>query len=84
MSHEDAKIKHSKRIQNKENAIKKQVKIAKEHGYKVDEPHRFNKHHALDCGIPNCPICMNPRRVKHANNLTKQEMSLYQDKLHDE
>ena len=52
MSNEDAKLKHSKRIQKTQNQIKKQTKIAKSHGMPVDEPHKFAKHHAMDCGNP--------------------------------
>jgi len=84
MSHEDAKFKRSKRIHDKETAVKKQNRIAKEHGINTYEPHRFAKHHAMDCGNPDCTICGNPRRLKHANNLTKQERSLFQDKIQDE
>ena len=51
MSHEEAKIKHSKRIHAKESAVAKQVKIAKAFGMKVEEPHKFAKNHALDCGV---------------------------------
>ena len=63
MSHEEAKFKHSKRLLKDDNAIKKQVKIAKSHGIKVDTPHRFAKHHALDCGQPNCVMCASPRKI---------------------
>ncbi len=60
---EEAKFNHSKRIQQKENHIKKQTKIAKEYGIKVDEPHKFAKHHVMNCGNPNCVLCANPRKV---------------------
>ena len=48
MSHEDAKIKHSKRLHDEETHIKKQVKIAKAYGVPVTEPHRLAKHHVID------------------------------------
>jgi len=53
MSHEQDKFKHSKRLLKKQNAVKKQVKIAKSHGLTkyLDQPHRLTKHHAMDCGI---------------------------------
>ena len=57
MSTEQDKIKKSKRIQKDENAIKKQTKIAKTFGVPVKEPHKFAKHHALDCGNPKCLLC---------------------------
>jgi hypothetical protein len=63
MSNEDAKLKHSKRIQKTQNQIKKQTKIAKSHGMPVDEPHKFAKHRAMDCGNPECVMCGNPRKV---------------------
>lgn len=63
MSHEDAKIKHSKRLHDDETHIKKQVKIAKAYGVPVTEPHRLAKHHVMDCGNPKCMMCGNPRKV---------------------
>lgn len=57
MSTEQDKIKKNKRIQKDENAIKKQTKIAKTFGVPVKEPHKFAKHHALDCGNPKCLLC---------------------------
>lgn len=63
MSHEDAKMKHSKRLHDEETHIKKQVKIAKAYGVPVTEPHRLAKHHVMDCGNPKCVICGNPRKV---------------------
>lgn len=63
MSHEDAKIKHSKRLHDDETHIKKQVRIAKAYGVPVTEPHRLAKHHVMDCGNPKCMMCGNPRKV---------------------
>ena len=63
MSHEEEKVKHSKRILKTDNAVKKQVKIAKEFGIEVKEPHKFAKHHAMNCGNPKCFMCSNPRKV---------------------
>jgi hypothetical protein len=78
MSTDEDKFKHSKRLQKDENAIKKQTKIAKEFGVPVTEPHKFAKHHAMDCGNPQCPLCGNPRRT-HKDTLTAQEKRLFQD-----
>ena len=63
MSHEDDKLRHSKRIHQEEAAIAKQVKIAKTHGMDIKEPHKLAKHHALDCGQPNCIMCASPRKI---------------------
>ena len=84
MSTDQDKFKHSKRLQQDENAIKKQLKIAKQHnipGYKSrdeKEPHRLAKHHAMDCGNPECYLCGNPRKT-HKDKLTQQERRLFQD-----
>ena len=84
MSKEEDKFKHSKRLLKDENAINKQVKIAKEHKVSeynpsgLDQPHRFVKHHAMDCGNPECFMCGNPRKT-HKDKLTAQEKRLFQD-----
>jgi hypothetical protein len=66
MSDEETKAKRSRRILKEENAIKKQVRIAKQYGMDekyTEQPHRFAKHHALNCGNPKCIMCDNPRHV---------------------
>jgi len=84
MSDTDSKFKNSRRRQQDENAIKKQAKIAKEHRVseynpgEVKQPHRYNKHHAMDCGNPECYLCGNPRKT-HKDKLTQQEKRLFQD-----
>ena len=81
MSNQDHKEKRSKRLHSEESAIKKQQKIAIQHG--VDrkeverEPHRFAKHKAMDCGDPGCAMCGNPRHI-HKHGETKQEKSFAQ------
>ena len=77
MSTEEDKFKHSKRLQKDENAVKKQTKIAKEYGVPVKEPHKFAKHHAMNCGNPKCVMCGNPRKT--FKELTHQEKRLFQD-----
>jgi len=85
MSKEEDKFKKSKRILKDENAINKQVKIAKEYNHvkseynpKLSQPHRFAKQHAMDCGNPQCFLCGNPRKI-HKDKLTVQEKKLFQD-----
>ena len=63
MSAEEDKFKKSKRILKDENAIRKQLKIAKAYNIPVESPHQLAKHHVLDCGNPNCVMCANPRKV---------------------
>lgn len=80
MSDQEEKIKHGKRIQRNQNAIAKQLKIAKKSGLKHDEPNRFKKRHAMDCGRSNCSLCGNPRHLRtHKDKLTRQEKRLFQD-----
>ena len=76
MSKEEDKFKHSKRLLKDENAIAKQIKIARRYGKPVEEPHRLAKHHAMDCGQPHCTLCGNPRynkTTKGKDKLTTQE-----------
>jgi hypothetical protein len=82
MSKEEDKFKKSKRILKDENAIKRQVKIAKAHMASeynpsgIDQPHRFAKQHAMNCGNPKCVMCGNPRKT--FGELTYQEQKLFQ------
>jgi len=83
MSNEVAKYINSRRRHKNDVAIARQVRIAKAHGLTnkdkaIKEPHRLAKHHAMDCGIPQCPLCSNPRR-SHKDTLTQQEKRLFQD-----
>jgi hypothetical protein len=63
MSNEETKFKHSRRIFSKQVAVKRQEKIAKSHGIVEKQPHRFFKHHALNCHTPQCIMCGNPRKI---------------------
>lgn len=67
MSTEEDKIKHSKRLLKDDNAINKQLKIAKSVGHDkyIKEPHRLAKHHALDCGNPRCLLCHSEKVFGH-------------------
>jgi hypothetical protein len=83
MSNETAKYINSHRRHKNDVAIARQVRIAKQHGLgfhdkAIKEPHRLAKHHVMDCGNPQCPLCGNPRR-SHKDTLTAQEKRLYQD-----
>lgn len=79
MSNEQDKFKNSKRRLKDENAVIKQTKIAKLRGAPADEPHKFAKRHALDCGNPGCVLCGNPRHTHGKDMLTQQEKRLFQD-----
>lgn len=77
MSKDADKLKNSKRRQQDENAINKQIKIAKAYNIPVEEPHKLAKHHATNCGNPKCIMCANPRKT--FKELTQQERRLFQD-----
>ena len=74
---QETKDKHSKRLHQKENHVKKQTKIAKQLGIQQKEPHRFAKHSPANCGNPKCVMCANPRKT--FKELTAQEQKMYQD-----
>ena len=80
MSNPEDKEKRSKRLHKEESAIKKQQKIALQHGMDRKEierePHRFAKHHVMDCGNPECGLCSNPRKL--IGDKTVQEKSFDQ------
>ena len=84
MANERAKYLNSRRRFKDETAVKKQLKIAKQHNSFADEnkvlkqPHRLAKHHAMDCGRPGCAMCGNPRHI-HKDSLTAQEKRMFQD-----
>jgi hypothetical protein len=63
MSDDSQRIKHSRRISRTRDAEMRQVRIARAHGITVKEYHRYAKHHAMNCGRPNCLLCTNPRRT---------------------
>jgi hypothetical protein len=77
MSNDQDKFKNSKRRHADETAVKRQTKIAKDYGIPFTEPHKFAKHHATNCGNPNCVLCANPRKT--FKELTIQEQRLFQD-----
>jgi hypothetical protein len=73
MSDESDKIRHSERLQQKENRIKKQLQLAKNYGYhklnssmnkwrNLLQPHRNLKKNIFNCGDPKCTMCGNPRK----------------------
>ena len=62
----DGKFKKSSRIANTNTAIARQLKIAKHSLWNhanIDQPHRWAKRHAMDCGRPRCMVCGNPRKI---------------------
>ena len=82
MANELAKFINSQRRHRDENAVNRQVKIAKAHNIPVDEPHTLAKHSALTCGDSNCVMCGNPR--KFFKEPTIQEKRFDQKRLLEE
>ena len=83
MANELAKFLNSQRRHRDQNAVNRQVRIAKAHGLTnrdkaIKEPHRLSKHHVMDCGNPDCYLCGNPRKT-HKDKLTAQEKRIFQD-----
>lgn len=77
MSNQNDKVKNSRRRLKDENAVNRQVKIAKAYNIPVDEPHKLVKHHAVNCGNPKCLMCANPRKI--FKEPSTQERRLFQD-----
>ena len=78
MSNQVERFKHSKRLQKKSRAIKKQTRIAQAHGFPTGPEHRLSKIHATTCGDSHCALCGNPR--KFFKEPTIQERSFDQTK----
>ena len=76
MSNQVERFKHSKRLQKKSRAIKKQTNIARAHGFPIGPEHRLSKIHATTCGDSHCAMCGNPR--KFFKQKTIQEKSFEQ------
>lgn len=82
MSNQSDKVKNSRRRLKDENAVQKQLKIAKANNISIEEPHKLIKHHVMNCGDPKCSMCSNPRHngyTKGKERLTAQERRLFQD-----
>ena len=79
----------AERIHANHTAIAKQLRIARQHGQAKaleQESNRLKKHHAMDCGNPECGLCSvrhNPN-LKASERLTVQERSsleVYKDDM---
>jgi len=74
--------KRGKRRRLTTNAIKRQKQLAKINKLGAvhkhnEQDHRFAKMHALNCGIPKCIMCGNPRKIWKERTL--QEKRFMQD-----
>ena len=70
--------KRSKRRQETDNFIKKQQKIARSHNVPEHEyeSHRYAKKKAMNCGDPDCVMCMNPRKSFKQKTLKEKSFEL--------
>ena len=79
MSDEETKEKRSRRLHQEQAAIKRQIQIAKTNHTPdtyIAEPHRYHKHHVMNCGNTKCHMCGNPRKM--FKDKTIQELSFEQ------
>ena len=81
---EQSKLKHSKRIYQKEVVVARKTKIAKQHGIPVENPHELLDHSPVSCGSPKCLMCANPRKTFKELTIQEkrhlQEMEILRDK----
>lgn len=77
----DNRTKRAKRLQRTSNAIKKQLRIAKAFGMKhiLKQPHRLAKHHALDCGNPECLVCHSDKVFRKPTLQEKKFIEAHKD-----
>lgn len=81
MSHDQHKLKHSKRRYDTNLIIKKRKKLLKEYNLDyannlcIKQPHRLSRMNGINCGNPGCMLCINPRKY---GEKTIQELSFEQ------
>lgn len=76
-------MKKAERIHSSRVKMDRQVRIAKEAGSVVTQPHRFWKKHALNCGNPKCVMCMNPRKAWGEKTMQERRFEQYYDGDYD-
>ena len=78
MSRDEDRVKHSRRIHQKDSVIKNKMKIAKAYGWKhiLAQPHKYLKCSISSCGNPNCVFCMNPRKAFDEKTLQEKSFDL--------
>jgi len=78
MSRDEDRVKHSRRIHQKNSVVKNKMKIAKAYGWKhiLAQPHKYLKCSISSCGNPNCVFCMNPRKAFDEKTLQEKSFDL--------
>lgn len=69
-------LKRARRRRLTTNAINRQKRIAKLSTWNhktLNQPHRWAKRHAMDCGRPGCMVCGNPRRTLKEKTLQERK-----------
>lgn len=81
----DDRTKRAKRLQYTANIIKKQLRIAKALGltHLLKQPHRLAKHHALDCGNPQCLVCHSDKIFHKRTLQEKKFLESYKQTIKD-
>ena len=67
------KSKHQERIQQKQNKIEKQKRLAKTYNIPCKEPHKLLKKSIFSCGNPKCIHCANPRKIFKEKTFQEQK-----------
>lgn len=94
MSDDLDKFKNSRRRLNDENAINKQMRIAKGYGYHklsssmsklpfMTQPHRHSKTKMFNCGDPKCYMCGNPRKFFGEKTMQEKRFEQNVDTVRD-
>jgi hypothetical protein len=78
MADQRTKEKHSRRLLDDETHVKKRYKLLKEKnayfsGNAIEkQPHRLHKVSGMNCGNPDCLLCMNPRKAWKEKTMQEQ------------
>lgn len=75
-------LKRARRRRLTTNAINRQKRIAKQAWnaeHLLKQPHRFAKHHALDCGNPRCLVCHSEKVFRKPTIQERKSLHYVQD-----
>lgn len=92
MSDPETRERHSKRLHADETHVKKRFRLLKDKhslvGRNIErQPHRLHKISGMNCGNPNCILCMNPRKAWGDGTIQEKRFSqpkFYEDKYDEE
>lgn len=79
------KEKRQKRIQQKENHIKRQLELVKTYKFPlIEQPHRLAKKSWCSCGNKNCVYCAKPRKIFGSLTLKEESFKDIEKSYYDE